>query len=207
TFHIKLPMAIGFVGVDHSLRSVVLAFGIVHAWRIYVTAWNIYLRRWPPDLPGSYVYEGLAITYETMKYEVIRQTEAAMSKYPGYELLITGHSQGGAYTTFSAYDLAHIHPEWKITALSSGSPRVGNPIFAGAVNKLKNVTLYRLVYHRDGFTRIPSEESYVHVNTELFVDDNDQLIKCNAMEPFGEDPRCSARYSCDELREEDHYEY
>ncbi|KAI8865552.1 alpha/beta-hydrolase [Ramicandelaber brevisporus] len=169
--------------------------------------WDIYLRRWPPELPGSFVYEGFVIAYETMKYEVIRQTEAAMSKYPGYELVIVGHSQGGAYTTYAAYDFARIHPEWKITAVASGSPRVGNSVFAEAVNKLPNVTMYRLVYRRDNVPHLPLGEPYVHVNTEYFIDDKDQLLKCNAAEPYGEDPRCSAQYSCDELKWEDHVEY
>ncbi|KAI8868018.1 alpha/beta-hydrolase [Ramicandelaber brevisporus] len=207
TFHIKLPIAMGFVGVDHSLRSIVLVFGAVRGWKVAITGWDIYQRHWPPDLPGSLVYEGFVIAYETMKYEAIRQTEAAMSKYPGYQLLIIGHSQAATYTTFAAYDFARIHPEWKITAAPSGSPRVGNAVFAEAVNKLKNLTLYRLVYRRDGYTHMPPDESYVHVNSELFANDNDQLIKCNAMEPYGEDPRCSAQYSCEELKRDDHYEY
>ncbi|KAI8865379.1 alpha/beta-hydrolase, partial [Ramicandelaber brevisporus] len=101
------------------------------------------------------VYEGLAMTYEAIRNRVIRQTEDAVKKYPNYELVIVGHSQGGAYTTFALYDIATKHPDWNITAIPSGSPRVGNTVFVEAVNKLKNVTVYRVTYKRDVIVHVP----------------------------------------------------
>ncbi|KAI8868019.1 alpha/beta-hydrolase [Ramicandelaber brevisporus] len=206
-FKSRYAPALGYVGVDHSLRRVILGFGAVLGILTKIMAVDTYSRRWPRELPGSYVFEGLAMRYETIREQAIRQTESAMKQYPNYELVITGHSQGAAYTTFAIYDLGTRHPDWNITAVPTGSPRVGNVAFAEAVNSLKNTTVYRVTYKRDTVVQLPSIEEFVHINTEYFYNDANQFVKCNSYQPYGEDPNCSARYPCEELKWEDHTEY
>ncbi len=51
-------------------------------------------------------------------------------------MLFTGHSLGGALCTLCAVDVALLHPDWEVTMISFGSPRVGNHGFARLFDKM-----------------------------------------------------------------------
>ena len=79
-----------------------------------------------------------------------------------YELVITGHSLGGAMATICAFDLARLYPYLKIKVITFGSPRVGNKNFFKSYNSLENITHYRYETTYDPIPRIPYF-GYYHV--------------------------------------------
>ena len=79
------------------------------------------------------------------------------------EIIIAGHSLGGAIATLSAYDIKLLSPELNITLFTAGSPRVGNKYFVNDFNSIIKDS-YRLVNRCDIVTRVPSVfMGYKHV--------------------------------------------
>jgi len=85
-------------------------------------------------------------------------------------ITLTGHSLGGALTTFTAADISLLPapPVPQILQVYSiASPRVGNAAFASAFNAavINNFRIYNI---RDYVPTLPPEDlGYVHVNTAL----------------------------------------
>ena len=78
------------------------------------------------------------------------------AKYPGYSILVTGHSLGGALATLSTYlgitcEMDGKDPPFKdrlVYVYTFGEPRVGNYPFAADYDA-RNGNHYRLIYNRD----------------------------------------------------------
>jgi pimeloyl-ACP methyl ester carboxylesterase len=73
--------------------------------------------------PGVLVHGGFLATYESQR----RQARETVMKFRKAEIIITGHSSGGALATLCAYDLAETLPS--VSAVTFGSPAVGNAAF------------------------------------------------------------------------------
>lgn len=81
-----------------------------------------------------------------------------------YNIIVAGHSMGGAIATLLAYKLAKTN--LNIACVTFGSPRVGNRAFTKTFNKTV-ANSYRLVYKNDAVTKVPYLLSwYRHVGKE-----------------------------------------
>ena len=85
-------------------------------------------------------------------------------------IVLTGHSLGGALTTFTAADIVQLAvppAAGNLLIYSIASPRVGNADFAAAFNA-KVANNFRIYNIRDYVPTLPPEDlGYVHVNTAL----------------------------------------
>ncbi|EGG23574.1 hypothetical protein DFA_05707 [Cavenderia fasciculata] len=112
-------------------------------------------------------------------------------------LVILGHSLGGAIATLAAYDFAYeigTQNFWDINVMTFGSPRVGNCAFQ---SKYENagINSLRFVNYNDTIPHYPYSYphfglEYVHVNEEVWMDNPEspwQNVTC----PTTEDPNCS----------------
>ena len=78
-------------------------------------------------------------------------------------VIIAGHSMGGAIATLASYKLARIVQD--VTCVTFGSPRVGNRAFTKNFNSLITNS-YRIVNGNDAVTKWPKVLGwYRHVNT------------------------------------------
>jgi predicted lipase len=90
-------------------------------------------------------------------------------------IIVCGHSLGGAVTTLFAYSIYTTYKSDKIISCTIGSPRVGNKVFKTNFDKSPIKSL-RIVNNLDVVTRTPNI-GYHHVNTELRIDDEGKIKK------------------------------
>ena len=92
------------------------------------------------------------------------------AEHPGYDIMLTGHSLGGALATVLAYRLAYhanLPKDNPVFCITFGAPRVGDPSFAAALTEA-DVRVYRFVNNRDLVPRIPSV-NYQHAGVLLWL--------------------------------------
>ena len=93
------------------------------------------------------LHQGFMEQYESIKPKISR----ILTDYTVKEIVVTGHSLGGALATICAADLSKF---FNVELITFGSPRVGTPLFARYVNKsIKNITRYR--YGSDPVSAVP----------------------------------------------------
>eukprot|EP01134_Creolimax_fragrantissima_P004499 CFRG4499T1 len=91
------------------------------------------------------------------------------------ELLVTGHSLGGALATFAAYELS-LHLQVRVQLYTFGSPRTGNQ-FWGLFFDAAVPNSFRVVYDGDIVTAVPMKVLlYRHVGTEVVVERHGNTI-------------------------------
>lgn len=117
------------------------------------------------------------------------------------DLIITGHSSGGALAMFLAYDYSQIRIP---TVYSFGKPRIGNKDFAESADS--KIEHYRITHHNDVVPHVPEEIlNFRHTNTEIWYPGNDNIYRiCEE----NEDKTCSnscAPIHCDSIS--DHLRY
>lgn len=89
------------------------------------------------------------------------------------EIVITGHSLGGALSTICAVYLKEIPSsnKYNVNVYTFGSPRVGNKGFKKLYNKhIKNS--FRIAGHSDLITYFPINSSYTHVHSAISYHDD-----------------------------------
>ena len=93
------------------------------------------------------------------------------NKYPDYQVLITGHSLGGAEAIICAGTISYLKyvDSSKIRLITFGSPRIGDKAFADAIAKLVPEP-YRVVHRNDIVPHLPIEGlfGYTHIASEIW---------------------------------------
>ena len=97
---------------------------------------------------------------------------ALLQDHPGFGLLVTGHSLGGALAHLSAFELASSHPAVACHLITFGCPRVGNARFAGALDMLPSLTTHRVQNMLDPICHGPSV-GYRHAGLHVWLRDDE----------------------------------
>jgi len=85
-------------------------------------------------------------------------------------VVICGHSLGGALSSICAAALAMYHPNQHFSCITFGGPRVGSRSFRKYFNKMENISCKRFAVQADPVPRIPSCIFYRHVNDGVILD-------------------------------------
>ncbi|MGK7897009.1 MAG: lipase family protein [Xenococcus sp. (in: cyanobacteria)] len=118
------------------------------------------------DQDGSKKHRGFVKAYESVQqeiYDYLRSTSASNVS----NVIVTGHSLGGALSTVCAFDIKrHFEKPLNIIVYTFGSPKVGNADFRKSF--LKHVpNSYRFVYGMDIVSALPRPwQGYRHVEKE-----------------------------------------
>ncbi|KAK7201289.1 lipase [Novymonas esmeraldas] len=190
TFQSPDGHSFGFSGVDHTNRQIILALRGTRN----LTNWlqNLKYFRTPYTLSttcGSQclVHRDLYDSYRSVRTRVTASLLRIMALQPEYQLIITGHSFGGALAVLAAVDLhtrygnllEHMKP---MAIYTFGAPRVGNPDFTRWADQLlANGPHYRLTHARDPVPHLPPMRfGYLHAPTEVFyrTADNSSMRVC-----------------------------
>ncbi len=115
------------------------------------------------------VHEGFRRAWISLRVWV-NQVSQANQDWPR-EIIVCGHSLGGAIATLAAVDLWAERP---IRAFTYGSPRVGLGSFAAGYNRAVTETT-RVVHDQDVVPRVPGMP-YDHVDGLLHLDDHGREI-------------------------------
>lgn len=122
------------------------------------------------------IHSGFMNAYQAIQPELLRAlhllTRERVQKRLGVNILLTGHSLGGALATVCAFDIAKRFPRLRssMSVYTFGSPRVGDHIFAAKYNQAVPRT-FRFVCDRDVITRWPKFLFlFKHVGIEILID-------------------------------------
>jgi len=133
----------------------------------------------PYDDPEIKVHRGLYHEYLRYKKEITPYL------VPGDQIVIAGHSSGGAMSMFFAYD---IYRDYDVAVYTFGKPRIGNAKFAESASEIRH---FRITHAHDIVPHIPEELlGYRHTGTEVWnYDDTPSNYKvCDSGK---EDDACS----------------
>jgi len=138
------------------------------------------------------VHDGFLRSYQAVAGNVLSEIMNLTSQFPDYDLILTGHSLGGAQATLLAMDLAYNHGKKDAYLITFGCPRVGNADFATAFNNVYGGRSWRVTHGNDLVPHVPLENMlinhYHHVGTEVWYQHSGNI---RISDPSGEDPNGS----------------
>jgi hypothetical protein len=134
--------------------------------------------------------KGFYNLFKSMKEDIYNNIDSLTKKYNTKNILITGHSLGGAISTLLSFDILYNSLPYKIYLITFGSPRVGNQKFMKEFNKY-NIYSKRITHHYDIVPHVPQEFlDYRHISQEIWYNEDNSNYKI--CEDFnGEDKYCS----------------
>jgi len=126
---------------------------------------------------GEKVHIGFKYCWESVLGDTYDAIETALENLQGKtkDIVVCGHSLGGAVATLYAHSIKKHYPEYNIKSVTIGSPRVGNKTFKENYDSYEIDTL-RVVHNNDLVTHTPYIRFY-HVNYQLRLDNNGNVLK------------------------------
>lgn len=136
--------------------------------------------------------------------KMVSSIKKLRSQYPGYSVVVTGHSYGASCGQLLAMELIKIGINVKV--YNYGQPRVGDANYADFVNK-KIGEYYRTTHNKDIVPHVPPIEGfgYKHSCREIFEDSAGKLNVCSANNC--EDPLGANQFSLVQTNGDDHSYY
>lgn len=184
-----------YIGVMDSIQAIVVSFRGSSNLQNWID--DLYFIQCDFDYPGCpldkcRVHRGFFDSYNsTVRKGVVTQITALVTKYPTYQVYVTGHSLGAAQAALCAIDLTAV---FNISTIvyNYGEPRIGNKAFSTFYNS-KVPNTYRIVHDNDIVPHLPPQlkgtvEEFHHVCTEYFQATSAPTVKqCDSS---CEDPTC-----------------
>ncbi|KAL1209084.1 Triacylglycerol lipase OBL1 [Cardamine amara subsp. amara] len=196
-----------YVGVAKDLNAIIIAFRGTQEHSIQNWVSDLFWKQLDlnyPDMPDAMVHHGFYSAYHntTVRPAVLDAVKRA-KKFHGANLniMVTGHSMGGAMASFCGLDLVVNEGEENVQVMTFGQPRIGNSAFASYYNMLVPNTFriihdHDIVPHLPPYYRIFPQKTYHHFPTEVWVKElsilNIVIIGVETVcDNSGEDPTCS----------------
>ncbi|KAH9988438.1 Alpha/Beta hydrolase protein [Russula compacta] len=167
TFSNVLTHAHGFVARDDKRCEIVVAFRGSHELADMFTDGNLMLA--PLASRGiqnntASVHCGFLISYNSVRTTVIRTVHNQLRNFPGYVVVVTGHSMGGALASIAALSIKSNIPTAEVRLFTFGQPRTGDAAYADLLEiTIGRDNIFRAVHTWDGVpTMIPEALGYHH---------------------------------------------
>ncbi|KAL6896568.1 hypothetical protein ACP4OV_007140 [Aristida adscensionis] len=208
-----------FVGVAHDLNAIVVAIrgtqeNSVQNW-IKDLIWK-QLDLSYPNMPNAKVHSGFFSSYNNtiLRLAITSAVHKARKSYGDINVIVTGHSMGGAMASFCALDLAINLGSDKVQLMTFGQPRVGNAAFASYFAKYVPDTIrvthgHDIVPHLPPYISFLSQLTYHHFPREeiVWVQDFEGNTTEQICDDSGEDPDCCRCVSMFSMSIQDHFTY
>lgn len=126
---------------------------------------------------GEKVHIGFKYCWESVLGDTYDAIDSALENLKGKtkDIVVCGHSLGGAVATLYAHSIKKHYPDYNIKSVTIGSPRVGNKTFKDNYD-LSDIDTLRVVHNNDLVTHTPYIRFY-HVNYQLRLDNNGNVLK------------------------------
>jgi hypothetical protein len=187
----------GGTDFEHFARFSDAAFGyrrgntLVIAFRGTTGGWNA-LRQWPLTnlrafpVRRPWRHLGFQMAWERLRPEMVEWVERTLPK--GGDLILTGHSLGGAIAILAAFELAEDYHVRAVVTI--GAPRVGliefrdryltkpsRPVIAGESAALLSEVTRRITHADDLVSRMPPGPIFRHVGEESRLNAQGTLVR------------------------------
>lgn len=120
---------------------------------------------------GCRVHSGFLESWNGVQDGVIKAVQAAQEEYPDFNVVITGHSLGGATATIGAAALRAINIPADL--YTYGAPKSGNHQWATFFSGTDNGESFRVVHKNDLVPTLPPSVPlllpYAHVQPEYYI--------------------------------------
>jgi predicted lipase len=126
---------------------------------------------------GEKVHIGFKYCWESVVGDTYNAIDTALENLQGKatDIVVCGHSLGGAVATLYAYSIKNHYPHYNIKSLTIGSPRVGNKVFKENYDN-SGIDTLRIVHNNDLVTHTPYIRFY-HVNYQVRLDTNGNKLQ------------------------------
>jgi hypothetical protein len=136
--------------------------------------------------------------------KMLTTVKTLQTQYPGYSVVVTGHSYGASCGQLLAMEL--VKKGINVKLYDYGQPRVGDATYSSFVNT-KIAEYYRATHNKDIVPHVPPIVGfgYFHSCREIFEDSTGELTVCSATNC--EDPKCADQFSLVQTNGDDHSYY
>ncbi|KAI8387503.1 lipase prepro protein [Blakeslea trispora] len=173
---------VGFVLRSDADRTIYLAFRGSKTISNWVTNLNFGLTNYTP-VQKAKVHTGFYNAAKSAINSYFPVIQSQLNSYPGYKVVATGHSLGGALATLAGLELYQREQRLSPANLSIytvGSPRVGNPEFAYYVAST-GITVSRSVNERDIVPHVPPANfGFLHPGVEAWTKSAGNVQLCTS---------------------------
>ncbi|KAJ2934195.1 hypothetical protein H1R20_g2933, partial [Candolleomyces eurysporus] len=190
----------GFIARDDKKKEIVVVLRGSVSIQNYITDISIFLTplvvRGVIEKEPARVHSGFLNAWNAVATSTIKAIRDELAQHPGYSIVVSGHSLGGALASLAGISLKRAFPSVPLRVFTYGQPRTGNEDYALLLNKeIGTRNLYRGVHTWDGVpTIIPTAAGYRHHGTEYWSTvDPVTPENTRACDPNGEDLSCSAQ--------------
>jgi len=190
---INLDYLQAYVGFDTVENQIVVSFRGTHNAEDWIDDFD-FVQVLYSNVSDGYVHQGIYDAWQDLSSMVMNAVEALMISKRGTNVLINGHSFGGALAQLAAlsiYDYAtQIQNNVKIMCYTFGSPRWGNQAMANYFNDRIYVH-WRLANEKDIIPNLPPRDlGFYHTCIDIWYTNNDPLEYRECSFANGEDPNC-----------------
>ncbi|CAA3014605.1 lipase [Olea europaea var. sylvestris] len=194
-----------FVGVAKDLNAIVIAFRGTQESSIQNWVEDLYWKQLDIDYPGvdnAMVHHGFYSAYynTTLRPGVLNAVKEAMDSYGKINIIVTGHSMGGAMAGFCGLDLSLALGKQNVQVMTFGQPRIGNAAFASYYSQVVPNTIrvtngHDIVPHLPPYYHYFRQKTYHHFPREVWLYNIGLGSLIYTVEKVcdnsGEDPKCS----------------
>ncbi|KAJ8748918.1 hypothetical protein K2173_013353 [Erythroxylum novogranatense] len=195
----------GFVGVAKDLNAIVIAFRGTQEHSIQNWVEDLYWKQLDlsyPGMPGAMVHHGFYSAYHntTVRPGVLNAIKRAKEYFGELDIMVTGHSMGGAMAAFCGIDLVVNHEAKNVEVLTFGQPRIGNAVFSSyycelVPNAIRVTNDHDIVPHLPPYFHHFPQKTYHHFPREVWLYNigvGSLVYKVEKIcDGSGEDPNCS----------------
>ncbi|KAF1771426.1 hypothetical protein GCK72_003252 [Caenorhabditis remanei] len=137
------------IGVNHNYRHIFIGFRSTNDLFQLIAQYVVFTMGWMEDFPlgGKMVAIYVQIYKDILNFGFDASLEQAVSLFPTYSLLVTGHSLGGAMATVFSLHVALRYPLKPVSLYAWSGPRSGDETFVRMLRE-HLTEQYRVV--RDG---------------------------------------------------------
>ncbi|KAH6666802.1 Alpha/Beta hydrolase protein [Halenospora varia] len=185
------------LAVDSSKETLVLAFRGAEFLENTSYA-RQELVRCPDVWLNCHCFDGFYATWLDIRPKVTSLLTSVRVKYPSYDLVITGHSLGGAQASYAAAEFRHVGVKAKL--YTYGAPHLGDLTFAKHVSAQGNS--WRVMHTTDISPRLLGDDTkgYRHISPEYWIyEDRDKeysVVEDQVQIVYGFDSKEENQVSC-----------
>ncbi|XP_052206614.1 lipase-like isoform X3 [Diospyros lotus] len=209
----------GFVGVAKDLNAIVIAFRGTQERSLQNWIEDLYWKQLDlnyPGMPNAMVHHGFYSSYHntTIRPGIVNAVKQAKEMYGEINVMVTGHSMGGAMAAFCGLDLMVNIEAKNVHVVTFGQPRIGNAAFASYYSQLVPNTV-RVTNDHDIVPHLPpyyshfAQKTYHHFPREVWlykIGFGSLVYRAEKVcDGSGEDPSCSRSVRGNSIS--DHLEY